>query len=124
MYHIKLCKAQSFSGVVTATALCPDVYIQDEKTANAALATGYFRLVETIADKETEPSKPAGTAHLDPDQLADLTVDKLKQLAADMDVDISKATKKAEIIEAICAAEVTPGDELDGDGEPNYGEDQ
>lgn len=124
MYHIKLCKARSFSGVVSATASCPDVYIEDETTANAAIQTGYFRLVEILNDEHAESRDAAPTAHLAPDQLAGLTVDKLKQLAADMGVDISKAIKKAEIIKTICAADVTPGEDLDGNGEPYYGEDQ
>ena len=46
MYHLKLVKGLSYFGVVAATRKNPDVYVKDKATADRALATGYFRLVD------------------------------------------------------------------------------
>lgn len=115
-YHLKLSKALSYCGVVTATHQHPDVIVEDKATADAAVATGYFKL---LAAEET----PAQTAHLDPAQLEEMKVDDLKQLAADMRVDTTGFKKKADYVAAIAAAEVIPGPETDEEGnEADYGE--
>ena len=51
------------------------------------------------------------TAHLDPDQLHDMTVVNLKKLAADMGIDTKQLKTKDALIQAICAEDVVPGDE-------------
>lgn len=51
------------------------------------------------------------TAHLDPDQLHDMTVANLKKLAADMGIDTKQLKTKDALIQAICAEDVVPGDE-------------
>lgn len=51
------------------------------------------------------------TAHLDPDQLHDMTVANLKKLAADMGIDTKQLKTKDALIQAICAEDVAPGDE-------------
>lgn len=115
-YHLKLIKALSYCGVVTATHQHPDVIVEDKATADAAVATGYFKL---LAAEET----PAQTAHLDPAQLEEMKVDDLKQLAADMRVDTTGFKKKADYVAAIAATEVIPGPETDEEGnEADYGE--
>lgn len=115
-YHLKLIKALSYCGVVTATHQHPDVIVEDKATADAAVATGYFKL---LAAEET----PAQTAHLDPAQLEEMKVDDLKQLAADMRVDTTGFKKKADYVAAIAAAEIIPGPETDEEGnEADYGE--
>lgn len=48
MYRVKLIKALSYSGLVTATAAKPYVDIEDDETAEKVLATGYFQLIEEI----------------------------------------------------------------------------
>ena len=53
-YHLKLVKALSYYGLVEATREHPDVYVEDEATAKAALASGYFREVTG----EPEPVVP------------------------------------------------------------------
>ena len=53
MYHLKLVKALSFTGIVTATKKNPDVFVEDKATADAAVATGYFKLIEE-AEEPTE----------------------------------------------------------------------
>ena len=50
-------------------------------------------------------------AHLDPDQLHDMTVSNLKKLAADMGIDTKQLKTKDALIQAICAEDVVPGDE-------------
>lgn len=45
-YHLRLCKSLSYKGVVSATKKQPDVFVEDKATAEAAVATGYFTLVE------------------------------------------------------------------------------
>ncbi|MFR8284756.1 MAG: hypothetical protein ACLU9R_13175 [Faecalibacterium sp.] len=50
-------------------------------------------------------------AHLDPDQLHDMTVANLKKLAADMGIDTKQLKTKDALIQAICAEDVAPGDE-------------
>lgn len=115
-YHLKLIKALSYCGVVTATRQHPDIFVEDKATADAAVATGYFKLLAA-----EEP--PAQTAHLDPAQLEEMKVDDLKQLAADMGVDTTGFKKKADYVAAIAAVEVIPGPETDEEGnEADFGE--
>ncbi len=47
MYHLKLIKALSYSGIVTATQKRPDVFTKDKTIADKAVATGYFKLENT-----------------------------------------------------------------------------
>lgn len=123
MYHIRLCKGLSYYGVVKATRKEPDVFVEDKATADAAVASGYFRLIDggqTI------------TGHLDRGQLEEMKADDLKRLAEDMGIE-TKGLKKAQLIDAIVREEITVGeedgdnagaDEADGgsEGEADYGE--
>lgn len=81
------------------------VYVNEQQTAP-----------EPKADPAAggEPEKTTG--HLDPEQLESMEYNELKKLAADMGV-TPKGKKKADLIEAITAAEVEPGDEVDPDDE-------
>lgn len=120
MYHLKLIKALSYCGVVKATQKSPDVFTEDKATADAAVATGYFKLME---DNVAAAPAPEQTAHLDKAQLEEMKFDDLKALAADMGVDTTGFKKKADYAEAIAAVEVTPDPETDEDGnEVDYGE--
>ena len=58
------------------------------------------------------------SAHLDPEQLKELTNDRLRELARDMGIDTAKLKTKAQLIEAITAEDVTPGDEDEDDAPP------
>ena len=53
-YHLKLVKALSYYGPVKATREHPDVFVEDEAIAQAAVASGYFRMVTG----EPEPMEP------------------------------------------------------------------
>lgn len=119
MYHLKLIKALSYTGIVKATRKNPDIFVEDKATADAAVATGYFKLVEGVSDGEAETQ----TAHLDREQLEEMKFDDLKRMATDMGIDIKGLKSKNDIVEAIVAVEVTPGPEADEEeNEVDYGE--
>lgn len=99
MYHLRLCKALSYTGVVSATKKEPDVFTEDKAIADKALASGYFLLVE---GGQTATIK----GHLSKEQLEGMKVGDLKKLAADMGIDTSSIEKKEELVEAISAEEV------------------
>lgn len=107
MYHLKLCKGLSYSnGKVTATKRNPGVFVNDKATADALLASGYFKL---ISGPETPGFPPPGEVlgHLDPKQLEELTIPDLKKLAGEIGADIKGLKDKAAIITAIVAVEVS-----------------
>lgn len=126
MYHLKLIKSRSYTGIVTATKENPDVFVKDKAIADAAVATGYFELV---GETDGEGSADAGeqiTGHLEKGQLESMEYNDLKKLAADLGVDTKIVKKKADLIEAVAAIEVgipkqeeTPGSE---ENEVDYGE--
>ena len=109
MYHLKLCKGRSYygmGGAIKATQQQPDVFTEDEATADAAVASGFFKLVgEVEAPSFPPPGEVLG--HLDPEQLETMTIPDLKKLAGEMGVDIKGLKDKAAIIAAIAAAEVS-----------------
>ena len=117
-YHLRLCKSLSYKGVVSATKKQPDVFVEDKATAEAAVATGYFTLVE---DEPEQAAQPEAAAHLDKEQLESMKFDDLKKLAEDMGIDTKGLKKKAELVEAISAVEVIPGEE---ENEVDYGEEE
>lgn len=50
MRHLRLKKGLSYTGPgIQATKAAPDVFLEDDKTADAAIATGYFEEVEGAA---------------------------------------------------------------------------
>ena len=80
MYHLRLNKALSYTGAISATRENPDVFTDDEATAVAAVASGYFDLIEVPTEPEAapEPAKepvgePAAEGE-DPDGYVDVTV--------------------------------------------------
>lgn len=119
MYHLRLCKALSYTGIVSATKEKPDVFVEDKAIADKAIASGYFELVETKT--QIEPDTPAN-ASIDRNQLEEMKVDDLKRLAEDMGLDISDLKKKADLIEAIAAEEVKVPAEYSDEGEADFGE--
>ena len=46
MYHLRLTKALSYIGAISATRENPDAYTDEEAIAMAAVASGYFELVD------------------------------------------------------------------------------
>lgn len=51
MFHLRLCRGLSYLGIVRATKAEPDVYVQEEEKANALVASGYFEMVTSGAEK-------------------------------------------------------------------------
>lgn len=51
MFHLRLCRGLSYLGIVRATKAEPDVYVQEEEKANALVASGYFEMVTSEAEK-------------------------------------------------------------------------
>lgn len=101
MYHLRLCKALSYTGIVSATRKNPDVFTEDKAVADKAIASGYFQLVEK-GEGQTATVK----GHLSKEQLEEMKVSDLKKLAEAMGIDTGSLEKKAELVEAISAEEV------------------
>lgn len=102
MYHLKLIKALSFTGIVTATKKNPDVFVEDKATADAAVATGYFKLIEEAEEpqeggEEKEPGEGGGDKEPGK-QLEEMTVPELETFAAYKGVSLKGISKKADII--------------------------
>lgn len=119
MLHLRLCKALSYSGVVSATKAAPDVFVEDEATALAAVSTGYFKLVEGEA-VTPPPAAPTGTIT----KLDAMTVPELKEYAKANNIDLTGASKKEEILARIEEASGTdedPASQFTGGGEDENG---
>lgn len=93
MYHLKLVKALSFTGIVTATKKNPDVFVEDKATADAAVATGYFKLIE-----EAEEPTEGGVDKEPGKKLEEMTVPELETFAAYNGISLKGISKKADII--------------------------
>lgn len=110
-YHLKLTKALSYFGVVKATKKNPDVFVEDKATADEAVATGYFKLVE--GEEAPEPPK-------DPEPgktLDEMTVPELETYAAYKGVSLKGISRKQDIIAKL---KEELGDE-ETEGEVDYG---
>lgn len=121
MYHLRLIKALSYTGLVSATQKNPDTFTEDKAIADDAVASGYFTLIEGEAEEAQEQQETK--YHLDKTQLDEMKFDDLKKLAADMGIDITGIKKKADLVDAIAATEVEPGEPVDDENEVDYGED-
>ena len=102
MYHLKLVKALSFTGIVTATKKNPDVFVEDKAIADAAVATGYFKLIEEAEEppeggEEKEPGEGGGDKEPGK-KLEEMTVPELETFAAYKGISLKGISKKADII--------------------------
>lgn len=106
-YHLKLAKGLSYCGVVKATKKNPDVFVEDKATADAAVVTGYFKLIE--GEEAPEPPK-------DPEPgktLDEMTVTELETYAAYHNVSLKGVRGKENIIAKLkeeLGAEETEGE--------------
>lgn len=119
MYHLRLIKALSYTGLVSATQKNPDTFTEDKAIADGAVASGYFTLIKDEAEEEQQEAK----YHLNKAQLDEMKFDDLKKLAADMGIGITGIKKKADLVDAIAAVEVEPGEPVVDENEVDYGED-
>ena len=119
MYHLKLIKALSYTGAVTATAKKHNVFVEDEATANAAVASGYFELVgktSEIAEPDSVPAEPEEKPEplgYGGKPLSEMKKSELETFATYKDVNIKGTKTKAQIIAKLEAA-LDPS-ELEGD---------
>lgn len=116
MYHLRLIKALSYSGVVSATRKHPDVYTKDKAIADAAVATGYFAIVAELEATPSGPTiKPSADAELpepdgaegiipDYEELSRQTKAELTAYAQARGISIDGCKTKADILEAISAS--------------------
>jgi len=117
MYHIRLCKALSYSGIVSATREKPDVFTDDKATAEQALASGYFELVS--GDAETLVVDDAAGTPLPPipayggKTLDEMNVAELETFATYKGVSLKGVKKRTEIIAKLRAE--LPAEELEGE---------
>ncbi len=103
MAKLKLIKAGSYTGLVKATAKQPFVEVDTDDEAQTLVATGYFELcTSTVSDApdedKTEESSP------DYDALSAMTKAELTAYAKDNGIDTEGCKTKADILEAISAA--------------------
>lgn len=101
MAAVKLIKARSYTGLVRVTSEQPIVDVSDE-VAKALVATGYFEpctsVVQSATKNEDEDSTP------DYEALSEMTKAELLKYAKDNDIDVEGCKTKADILEAISAA--------------------
>ncbi len=123
MYHLRLIKAISYTGVVEATRQHPDVFVEDKATADAAVATGYFKLVDAdqLDGEGKQPADGEDNGQESDDEgkqsagkkLEDMTVAEMETFAAYKGVSLKGVTKKADIIAKLkeeLGAEETEGE--------------
>lgn len=89
----------------------------DDAQAARLVSLGVAEYVGAQKKEQTDGSQGTekATGHLDAAQLETMTNEQLKNLAADMGVDVTGCKKKADYIAAIVAVEVGLGDEVDPD---------
>ena len=111
MYHLKLIKALSYSGVVTASQKKPDVFVENKAIADKAVATGYFKLVESSV--ELEPGTGIESEPVPGKALEEMTMAELETYAAYHNVSLkgirSKAAAVAKIKETLESEETENG---------------
>lgn len=104
-YKLKLIKALSYSGIISATSNNPFVIVDNEDIAKKAVDTGYFELVsKTNGDIPYTLSDDDETSELDFDEISSMSISELKDFAAKHEIDLSGKNKKADILEAISVA--------------------
>lgn len=108
-YHLKLIRGLSYSGIVSATRQKPDVYVENEAIAKAAVASGYFRVVSSV---EEALQDLAGSMDGEDmyhsytlEELEDMSIDQLKEVAKSVGVVKTSGFKKADYVNAILWAE-------------------
>ena len=114
MYRVKLIKGRSYTGAIRATQDEPFVDVEDKAIAEAAVATGYFELIDAEGGDDNGVT-----------DISKMTVPQLEQYAKDNNIDLGGATRKADIIKAIEAAQSEGGDDNgdDNNGSADFGED-
>lgn len=113
MYKIKLIKSLSYTGIVSATKQNPIVCVEDEATAQKAVASGYFELISE-GDTENEPENTIPDKTFE-ESLEELNKSELETLAAYHGIALTGLKTKSDYIGAIIAstADKTEAERLD-----------
>jgi len=126
IYRLRLRKSLSYSGVVEATKAKPDVETDDKSTADAAVASGYFELIEVVEDDNEETPDNNNESEKDEseafkEQLEVMNVQGLKKMATDMGIDVKGFKNKGDYISAIIKdvnSELADDEATDDEGSP------
>lgn len=113
MHHLKLIKALSYCGVVSATIAHPDVLVDDEEKYKIAMASGYFEEVQGVEESDEKQIPDQEEIILDdfqrePDaatSIDGMTIDELRAYATVNGIDLGKAKNKDAILAMIKEAE-------------------
>ncbi|MDD3029770.1 MAG: Rho termination factor N-terminal domain-containing protein [Alphaproteobacteria bacterium] len=123
MIHLRLTNGAGHSnGFVSVTREKPDAYVEDEAVAAFCVDSGFFEIIDDVhapMQEQVAPDTPGsdktplgedehpGSAGVPGDigELEGMTVAELRTYAESTGIDIDGATKKADIIEKIKAAE-------------------
>lgn len=98
MYHLRLIKGRSYSGVVSATKEHPDVFEDDKATVDKAVASGYFEIVEAIEADVIEQDDFVKETEVNKKPLENMTVNELEICAAYYGISLKGLTKKTDIL--------------------------
>lgn len=98
MFHLRLCKGLSYMGIVRATKTEPDVYIPEEEKAKAKalVASGYFEMVTSEAEKIQPLTGDTEKAESDMNMFEEETEDETR---SDPELMELQKKNKAELIE-------------------------
>lgn len=88
---------------------CEDTQAEHFVSAGVAEYIGGVIKADEADDQEV-------TGHLAKNQLEEMTIQQLQNLAGDLGVDVTGCKKKADYVDAIAAAEVNAGGMVDDDG--------
>ena len=88
---------------------CEDTQAEHFVSAGVAEYIGGVIKADEADDQEV-------TGHLAKNQLEEMTIQQLKNLAGDLGVDVTGCKKKADYVDAIAAAEVNAGGMVDDEG--------
>lgn len=102
MYHLKLIKGLSYSGIVKATSKSPDVFVKDKADADKAVATGYFRIV---SGREQSPAPEVSPKKYEKAELDSMSTEQLKAIATAAGTKNTRGMKKYDLINNILWAQ-------------------
>ena len=88
---------------------CEDTQAEHFVSAGVAVYIGGVIKADEADDQEV-------TGHLAKNQLEEMTIQQLQNLAGDLGVDVTGCKKKADYVDAIAAAEVNAGGMVDDEG--------
>lgn len=92
-----------------------DPFECDDTQAEHFVSAGVAEYIGGVI-KADEADEQEVTGHLAKNQLEEMTIQQLQNLAGDLGVDVTGCKKKADYVDAIAAAEVNAGGMVDDEG--------